>query len=641
MMKHHEKEKRQKATGSDMVGAAGLLAELHAARDAGHLSEDEFAAAKQKVVQVLIDEQPPAVPQFNGTPSHSYAGDNRPEVPQSNGKPSHSYAGDNRPELEVNLPRALSQPGGYTEGYARRLTSTLLDDVKISTFEEVERFIRGELQVSKFLDDSERRTIVKLLKRSPEFQPYHQRQTFNHTIVEGDDVPNNKPCEVAGKKTLLLPAYVWVKFKGMKSMSEKQQTIDMAFTLIVYLNFGELGSEEKRGDLESFLDKLHFTVNEKPYKLHDEFTKAEWKQNRQTGEWVYQVTKRMDIENLSFVNVISDRSHEREGNGDHRSMYRMWASFPFDRPNLCFRLELKSDTLKEGDYEGYTLRWNIHEYVGKASTPGRLSSDQSKRKQSMLGRGVPSQAVMVSFKACADSLPNFDLMEEWNVSFPPEFKGRMYYHPLMQIQISLFRHPGSALRTMFFPLMVTNLCTITTLFFRVTDYHDRITTQVTELLAIFAFLNYSASQLPDVPVTTSMDKMIFTSIFMTFIATTDSLFLWMAEPTAPFRIQAVGYTEFVRDLDVVVRCLMAFVTWCWLLYFAVKWVSYRALLKNNKVKDPKAPSFEIQNYVIPQTTALRDQYLSTRAVVPVDSPSRSPPRTPEMQGRLLGDPTFP
>lgn len=631
MMKHHEKEKRHKAAESSLAGLAGLLAELHSARDNGHLTTDEFTAAKQKLIHVLTEEEQPALPQFNATPSHSYAEDHRSELEV----------------LRVNLPRALSQSGGYTEGYARKLTYILLNDVKISTIDEIQRFIRGQLQLpAKCLDDSDRRSVIRLLKRSPEFLPFNLENTI-HVIDEGESAPNNIPCDVKGLKTLLFPAYVWVKFKGMKSMSEKQQTIDMTFTLIVYLNFGELGSEDNRENLSSFLNRLHFTVNEKPYRLHDEFTKAEWSEHEKgQGQWLYKVTKRMDIEKLSFVNVNAGRSKQEgvEGHTDHRSMYRMWENFPFDRPNLCFRIELKSDTLKEGDFQDYTIRWNIHEFKPKEGGSPVSNRDQPERKASVFSPAavqppVNPQVVMVSFKACADSLPNFDLMEKWRVSFPPERKRQLSYHPLMQIQIHLYRHPGYALRTMFFPLMVTNLCTITTLFFRVTDYHDRITTQVTELLAIFAFLNYSASQLPDVPVTTLMDWMIFSSIFMTFLATMDSLLLWMAEPSAPFRIEAPGYAESIRSIDVVVRIAMVCVSAYWFIFFGLNWLSYRKMRSSNSVEDMDPPNFSMMDYVIPQTINLPDYYLSKRSVMPANSP----PRTPEMQGRplLISDPSYP
>jgi hypothetical protein len=47
---------------------------------------------------------------------------------------------------------------------------------------------------------------------------------------------------------------------------------------------------------------------------------------------------------------------------------------------------------------------------------------------------------------------------------------------------------------------------------------------VTVLIALFAFLTYARSKLPDVPVTTIMDRFIFASVAMTCMALIQTVF---------------------------------------------------------------------------------------------------------------------
>ena len=59
-----------------------------------------------------------------------------------------------------------------------------------------------------------------------------------------------------------------------------------------------------------------------------------------------------------------------------------------------------------------------------------------------------------------------------------------------------------------------------------TGFNDRMAALVTILLALFAFLSYARTTLPDLPVSTWMDTMIFQSIFMTFTGLVDNVFAY-------------------------------------------------------------------------------------------------------------------
>ena len=134
---------------------------------------------------------------------------------------------------------------------------------------------------------------------------------------------------------------------------------------------------------------------------------------------------------------------------------------------------------------------------------------------------VRRQRLMLSFKKSADTLASFDIYHtDIQVTFPSEEKRTdkmtFYYSPLVEYKIPVFRHPGSAMRTMIFPLLVTNLGTMTTLLVGYGDafpygsqatedaFNARVNALVTILIALFAFLTFARSKLPDVPVTTIM-----------------------------------------------------------------------------------------------------------------------------------------
>ena len=94
------------------------------------------------------------------------------------------------------------------------------------------------------------------------------------------------------------------------------------------------------------------------------------------------------------------------------------------------------------------------------------------------------------------------------------------YFPVVVYRIPLYRQPYHAVRTMVVPLLICDFGTILVFRMRLlppphSNYNDRISALVTVLLALFAFLTFARSGLPDVPVSTWMDEIIFQSILMT------------------------------------------------------------------------------------------------------------------------------
>ena len=90
------------------------------------------------------------------------------------------------------------------------------------------------------------------------------------------------------------------------------------------------------------------------------------------------------------------------------------------------------------------------------------------------------------------------------------------YFPVIVYRIPIYRQPFHVIRTMVAPLLICDFGTILVFRMRLlppphSNYNDRISTLVTVLLALFAFLTYARSALPDVPVSTWMDTVIFQS----------------------------------------------------------------------------------------------------------------------------------
>lgn len=94
------------------------------------------------------------------------------------------------------------------------------------------------------------------------------------------------------------------------------------------------------------------------------------------------------------------------------------------------------------------------------------------------------------------------------------------YYPVVVYRIPTYRLPFQAIRTMVLPLLICDLSTVLVFRMRLlppphSNYNDRISALITVLLALFAFLSYARTALPDVPVSTWMDSVIFQSIVMT------------------------------------------------------------------------------------------------------------------------------
>ena len=104
---------------------------------------------------------------------------------------------------------------------------------------------------------------------------------------------------------------------------------------------------------------------------------------------------------------------------------------------------------------------------------------------------------------------------------------------------------------MIIPLLITNFATISTFRMRVfppphEGFNERTATLVTILLALFAFLSAAHSALPDLPVNTFMDQVIFYSIIVTFFGLLDNMWAYETVAWAALTIEGGSMNAYAR-----------------------------------------------------------------------------------------------
>jgi len=380
--------------------------------------------------------------------------------------------------------------------------------------------------------------------------------------------PSNLTLYDQGRKEILLPTYLAVVMKAMRNLDEQNSSVDMSITLVMRIDFGELPKDVK----DYLADNLKIRINEDELLLADLRGEPKWKKN------IFFTTLRINLKDLVFSGEDED--------------YSVWEQFPFDAPEVNLRIEMTSVTVRgdnvHKDFKGYKVRYNLHEYFGR-------DVSETDVLEETLDDKLRRQRVMISFKKSADCLASFDIFHAGlRVRFPSETKKTetlvFKYSPVVCYMIPLFRHPGAHLRTMVFPLLVTNLSTIGTLLMGVGEhyaygslnrelaYNDRMNALVTILIALFAFLTFARSKLPDVPVTTIMDRFIFQSVAMTCMG--------IVQTVVTLKVQLLGGSQ----ISIMFADVVFYVTWAivaiqsvyLILVTTIKFRTYRRVLSTGQ-----------------------------------------------------------
>jgi len=109
-------------------------------------------------------------------------------------------------------------------------------------------------------------------------------------------------------------------------------------------------------------------------------------------------------------------------------------------------------------------------------------------------------------------------------------------------------------------------------------YNDRMNALVTILIALFAFLTFARSKLPDVPVTTIMDRFIFQSVAMTCMG--------IVQTVVTLKVQLLGGSQ----ISIMFADVVFYVTWAivaiqsvyLILVTTIKFRTYRRVLSTGQ-----------------------------------------------------------
>ena len=385
---------------------------------------------------------------------------------------------------------------------------------------------------------------------------------------EVDDAPSNTLLCIESRKEILLPCYIAVVMKRMRNLNELQSCIDLSTTVIIRVDYGDLPKELK----DELVSQIKFRVNDTEYKLSEQTAEPKWKKN------VFVTTLRIDFDHLHFTDAGVEN-------------YEVWKEFPFDSPHIHVRFEMTSlSVTRFAPLKGWKVRHNVHEYFGDAGRP----ADGLPRELTP-EVAAKHKRVMMSFKTGADAMPSFDIYHAGiKVIFPDETKksGKkvFQYSPIVEYVIPVYRHPGAAMRTMVFPLVVTNLAVIASQLIGRGSYFEygsveseeafnyRIQALITILIALFAFLTYARAKLPDVPVTTVMDKCIFVSVASTAIGIAESVVAGKGS------IWGEDYKE-AAEVIMWVNFVVFLLLQCYLFgLVSFKWIKHQAVLKSGNPK---------------------------------------------------------
>jgi hypothetical protein len=321
-------------------------------------------------------------------------------------------------------------------------------------------------------------------------------------------------------QSLYIPAYLAVVVKSLRNMKEEEETLDVLLTMVVRIQFKGIDEALRKECLEKILLRVNDVPKPEATDLNSRDTNLAWK-----GD-LAMITSRINLEKHLFTS------------SDKEKGYGQWGRFPFDHPEIFIKIEASGHTINvpgQDFFKGYKVRYTLHEVIAKDDAYDRVRT-------------------MVSFKETTDALPAFELMLSGvGVKFPKSKRkhSNSSYYPAVVYRVPLLRHPFPVIRNMIIPLLITNFATISTFRMRVfppphEGFNERTATLVTILLALFAFLSAAHSALPDLPVNTFMDQVIFYSIIVTFFGLLDNMWAYETVAWAALTIKDGSMNAYAR-----------------------------------------------------------------------------------------------
>ena len=326
--------------------------------------------------------------------------------------------------------------------------------------------------------------------------------------------PSNKLLGDVALKELYVPTYPVLVVRRLRRLNEFARQVDVGFTVVLRFNFQGLPTKMN----ELIVDRLMLRLNDVPLRVKDTEHSVRWVDNDRS---VLMLVVRLTLEDLPFTAHSYDTSD-----------WEHYADYPFDRPILNVHLELlpfvltTSNVLEACDdtiaaLDQWQIRFNLHRFVF-----------YSHAKDDSFCQSLPRQTAQYMNKNAqlkineeANKILNFDILQNLtSIAFPLKDQ-KTYYTPAVHFTLPIIRHPGAAMRWGVLPLLALNLGTLSTLFMNDVgeNYNDRLMNLITLMVALFAFLGFARSSMPDVPVSTWIDRALLRSTIMAMSVMLESL----------------------------------------------------------------------------------------------------------------------
>jgi len=276
------------------------------------------------------------------------------------------------------------------------------------------------------------------------------------------------------RREVFVPVAFAMVVKSLQKLNLAESSITVSFTLVMRLLFDGVPDE-----VRDFLLKegnIALRINEEPFSLDE---KQEIQKTLEKKSNIYRMTWRKTAE------ILFDSKFDE---------------FPFDDHKVRIKVELTSPFFEE---QRTNIRWNV------------LNNED--------------RDTLLSFKNEADLLPEFNIATNASyVVFPePERKdypeGAIYYKPVVEYYIYLFRQPGYVVLSTAAPLFMINLATLACLAFPPDAFSDKMSIIVTLMLALFAFMPSLRSFIPKVPYLTILEYQLYFVLGIMFLVLIESI----------------------------------------------------------------------------------------------------------------------
>jgi hypothetical protein len=319
-----------------------------------------------------------------------------------------------------------------------------------------------------------------------------------------------------GELSYFIPVLMILKIKMLGNLNLLEMTCNIVFTLVMQLNCEGLEDD----DIDFVSQNIKLRLDSR------------------------------DLDDMNSDTIMVKRSGHKKDlvTCIYRSKEELFffypdlSQLPFDEPEVDLKFELQTLNRKNKSF-----RFNcVH-------------------KDSLIGANG-----MIWFVDNVDRIPEYDVAKTHSsITRPAEVKKTQkeflfVYYPMSIFSIKLFRHPDYLVFSVIVPLLLLNVFTLSSFGVDSDDIGTKLGILVTILLALFAFTFTIRDKIPPVPYLTGLEKQIFISITILFLAG--------LELTLPFFVSNTAIKNFVTHIIVGVDLTVIVV---YSIYFLFNYIFYK------------------------------------------------------------------